>query len=270
MTFNEYKEELIKKAEEKNIDYTEIIKKYENRYNLGLEAGLTEDEIVNRFESVDEVLKTLENEKNSNLKNFYLNFDSGDVTIKVVEGDSITYVYDKKFEEYYDVKEVDNKFSITYKKSKFLYHKNIELQVLVGEDVEFNEFRINLVSGDLVTKGKISAKEIKIDTVSGDASIDQFDSQDLAVISSVNGDISINNLKSTKGKISTVSGDITIKKALLNELGIGTVSGDVVIDGTVLSIKSSSVSGDVVYNGYITNDNFTNKFKNVFRRKNNE
>ncbi|MGI6607400.1 MAG: hypothetical protein ACOX1F_00250 [Erysipelotrichaceae bacterium] len=49
MMFEKFIAQLTAKAQENNVDAESLIKTYQNRYQLGLEAGLSEEEIVSRF-----------------------------------------------------------------------------------------------------------------------------------------------------------------------------------------------------------------------------
>lgn len=272
MTFKEFQVELALEANKRGIDPEPILEKYKNRFNLGVEAGIDEEEIVSRFGKIEDILgptqEKIEHASSTNKKELFISLDAGTSTINFVDGDKITYSLDERAKNLYLVKDEDNRFEISFKTKNLFSHKTTNVIINIGKDLDLTNVTLNLVSSDLKVNGKLVCEELKLDTMSADISFDGIEVKKNAKFSLISGDMNISSLKANNVSLSTVSGDVKINTTIVEKLSISTVSGDVTVDGLVSTIKSSSVSGDVIYNGTFVNESVAKKLKNVFGRKN--
>ena len=273
MTFNEFKEELIEALEKKNIPPKEIVEKYEKRMQLALEAGFSEEEAINKFGSIDDIVESClkSDEKDECLKTFSVSIDSGDIIVKFVEGSDISYSLPEKYLKDYNVKNNSDGFSFEPVSAKMPSHRGITFRFFIGKELKFAKFIIRSATADIIIKsGDIKADVCKFEIVSGDLNIEGIEAKKEFAISTISGDVEVDKIKSDKVSISTVSGDLEFKSAVIETLDVSTISGDINVNGLVSNIKSSAISGEVTYNAEEVSKPFTKKVINIFRRNKNE
>jgi len=134
-------------------------------------------------------------------------------------------------------------------------------------EASLREFKINIVSGDVVLEG-ITAAEFLLETVSGDIKIQDLMAEKIR-INSTSGDIAVKeytgnidagaisgNINLIGGgdnediDVSAVSGDILIDQDSVSDMNIGSISGDVKIklsEDSQFYLDVSTVSGDIKY-----------------------
>ncbi len=134
-------------------------------------------------------------------------------------------------------------------------------------EVSLEEFKINVVSGDVVLED-ITAAEFLLETVSGDIKIRELVAEKIR-IDSTSGDIILKEYTgnidagSTSGDVSlvggsdnedldasTVSGDIYIEQDAVSDMSTGSTSGDVRIrlpEDSQFYLGISTVAGDIKY-----------------------
>lgn len=275
--FENFINELEQKLKENNIPAEEIIAKYNNRYNLGIEAGFTEEEVIKKLGSVEKIVESYLKEENKfqekegnfskTMKLFSISsVNDLDVNITFIEGDKILYSMDEKLEKYYTVTFDENNFSIKCEVQKIPFNIKGFINVQIGKEIYFETFKLKGISSDWnITEGEIVADNIYLSTVSGDILIDTIKVKNNAKINFVSGDFKINILNAKNISISGVSGDIKIDKVKCQDFKANTVSGDMVVDGYIEKTYTSTISGDIVINKNKTKT-MLEKLKNSFKR----
>ncbi len=271
----------------------EILATYEEHFALGHEAGMTDEEIIERFDSIDEIVSKLSQKKSSNK-----NASCYDVVldlscfeefyIKKTEASGICFDLDEEALDYVEILRKGNHLELKKKKSFVSYpnKKKFEGTMLVGPNVSFRDFVIKSIYTDLHCNlaiecvnfsltnvngdfGKISViaeKTTTIHNTTGDLSFTILNAPKFT-LSNVSGDIEIEDLTSEMNEISTVSGDIDIRNATEAEYRIKSVSGDVTIHkgGNVDLIKSTTISGSIRVNGKDVSKTLSERLKNSFK-----
>ena len=274
---SEYLNNLRKRLEEENIsNIDEIMSKYEDRYNFGLEAGLKEKEIeqmlgdiediVNKYktETVDVEFVNSKDDDEDYKPILYVKVLRDDIVIKESKDDECHIYFEKTKSSYYSVTNSKSKgIIINYLKNMVLtlnkIHGKITIEIPLNKKFRTCEF--NLGSADLKSIN-LDAKKISLIAGSGDIEFDNFVSKGDLSIHLVSGDIECKKLE-CEGElhITTVSGDIDIDEAKANLIKIDTVSGDVSINKAEGKVDSKSISGDIHVNG----GDFSNLKKNIGR-----
>jgi DUF4097 and DUF4098 domain-containing protein YvlB len=107
----------------------------------------------------------------------------------------------------------------------------------------------NSVSGD-VTVGRVG-QDLDVNSVSGDATISNVNGR--ASVHSVSGDVKINDVNGDV-EAKSVSGDV-VAREVRGYMTANTVSGDIRInESSPTSIKASTTSGDIQFNGDLSAD----------------
>lgn len=260
MTRDEYISELRRALDNNSIaNYTEIVEKYERRFDLGLEAGLSIDEIITMLGSVEDVV-TMYLSKKVDLKDtdfvfdvederkYSLNIKTNIADVDIVRGrkEGIVISMDNQTSNNVTVKNIDHKISIEDNFTKSIFVRgNKTIKIEVGDEVVFDEINISTTSCDLDMCSLI-VKELNYKTVSGDASMDKLTTKQVKLYT-VSGDIDIDKLLCNEVKMTTVSGDIDIDYLEAKDAFISTVSGDINITGKCQNKKCQCVSGDINY-----------------------
>lgn len=269
MKYSEYREELKTALLNANLDAETILLKYDRRIELAKEAGFTEEEAVAKFGSIDDIVESYlyEDDSSEERRKLTIQVDRGDVIIKFVEGSNISYQVGEKYLSDYKVVNNKEEFSFIPKSNKRESHKNATYRFYIGKDAKFSKIKLSTVSADVIIKGgEINAESISFETVSGDLNIEEVSSKSKVCFAAISGDILVLNLKSENLSLSTVSGDVTVRNAIVKQCTISTISGDVIINGSVTNIRSSSVSGDVIYNENLVSPSLTKRVSNMFKR----
>lgn len=128
------------------------------------------------------------------------------------------------------------------------YSKNLELIDVSGDvevdELEMQNIKINLSSGDIKIAKNLKANEIDIVTISGDMNIQNISSEKVK-IESTSGDIDIGKITGDI-KLKTISGEILARK-LSGNINLETTSGDIEINEFMIYGNSTvnSISGDI-------------------------
>lgn len=271
------KEDFLKKLEEelnktnaKNID--SILKKYEARYDFGLESDLSEEEIENMLGNPKDIASKYGKEKKETNKkgNISIKTVNDNIVVEKSNDDKIHILFDEiDFSLYNDYKTCIDEEGVRFEffKTKYfgLNRKSAgEITLQIPEDREFDNVLISTQCGDIKIDS-INSGKVDIITQSGDVAIKAIKSENFK-IHTVSGDLLCYKIYSNKASISNVSGDIVINKLDSTELKVDTISGDVIIRDTNATYKTSSISGDVMING-MKCGSFKDNIKGVFRRK---
>ena len=265
---DEYLKKLEELLEENNIkNKEEVLKKYQKRYEFGLESELSDDEIEKMLGNPEDVVEKLKDNKDRVKPSFKIydevksDYKKGyNLVVKTV-GDDI-YIVDStddlvhlEFEnvdvDSYNVKnDSESGVLISYVKTKFFglnRRKSGKITIKVPKGRVFDLVEISTTSGDH-NIDKLSANTVSFSTVSGDADIHSIKCNYVS-ISAVSGDYEINEIDSDKLTINTVSGDIDISELKTNKIVLDSVSGDIDINSTSCdNITCNSVSGDIKVN----------------------
>lgn len=275
--FEKYIQELEQKLKENNIPTTEIIAKYKNRYNLGIEAGFTEEEIIEKLGSVDKIVESYLKEENKfqekegnfskTMKLFSIStINTIDVNINFIDGNKIIYSMDEKLEKYYSVTFDENNFIIKCEVQKIPFNIKGDINIQIGKEIYFETFKLKGVSSDWnITGGVVYANNSYFSSVSGDVLIDSIKSKSTAKINFVSGNFKIHNLNAKNIFVSGVSGDFIINKVKCHEFKANTVSGDMKVDGYIENTYTSTISGDIIINKNKTKTMFE-KLKHNFKK----
>lgn len=256
----------------------EILDKYSKRYDFGLEAGLTPEEIEKRLGEPREVIKKYINNSYQDDMEYSELLNPYSIHVAALS-ERVEFVHSKdndvhvEFEnivlDNYNVEKTKDSVSIKWKKRKFLSlnrHKNSVIRIEIPKGRKLNDVVISTTSGKLQMTNFV-ANSVKITLVSADGVLNDCIA-DRFVCNTVSGDLSINELKTNYTKIDTVSGDVEIRILTTKELKGDTVSGDIIIhDGTIDSISSSSVSGDIFINGEESGKSVAKKLKGIFKNE---
>ena len=270
MNKEEYLNKIRELLEKENVEGVEnIISDIEKKYDLGVMAGLSEDEIVDdlgtpfdilgKYKQKDEDLKYMDMEINDPF--------SSDIRIEKREEEGIDIRISKDLKDKMEVIVEDNKISIKpfRKNNHFRIIRSSEIAIFYGpnikfgnvslytasgdsiiDDIECKIVKIETVSGDFEIKG-ISAESVFLKTVSGDFEVKGISAESV-ILKTVSGDIDINTLKTGACSISTVSGDIDVSSCNINSLVVSTISGDIDVTGVVKTSKCTRISGDININ----------------------
>lgn len=250
---DEYLKNLKEKLEENNInDKDRIYLKYEARYDFGLEAGMSEEDIESKLGSVDSIIEQFKN------KVVVPTIVKEDISIKSTHDDiifkedstidKVKVEFDSISEEFYNVTEEDSKLSISYLENKFLLVNRKEVglvTILIPSNSKLGDITLYSTSGD-VSFDKLECDNFSLRTTSSDVK-GTFLTCKTVNLSNVSGDVFISKVISDEGSINTVSGDYK-SDYFKGDLKINTVSGDVIIENYFGTYKSSTVSGDVIIN----------------------
>ncbi|MBD5390631.1 DUF4097 family beta strand repeat protein [bacterium] len=276
------------------VDVDSIIDKYKEHFSLGHEAGMTDEEIIERFDSIDDIIQSFqssEEEQPQTEQGFSLTLDVSQFSdFKIENSDKPFGIQFKLDEDSTKYVEVIRNGKEIHLKSKFKdslglphhfegiayigYQEKIENfnATAVNCDMEFGcrmkceSFSLTIISGDVSNLDVHAEEKIYINSVNGDLTIVNLITKNLQ-LSTVNGDMKVEEVVCDQIKLSTVNGDIHIKNSNSAPYTINTVSGDVVIDSGVRpeDVKVSTVSGKVTVEGISVGKSLAEKLRNKFK-----
>ncbi|MDO4378832.1 MAG: DUF4097 family beta strand repeat-containing protein [Erysipelotrichia bacterium] len=273
---DKYLEELEKYCADKNIDSTPIIEKIKSRFELGKEAGLTEEEIIERLgdysdyvcdNSKELPLKFSESSAEYDYKSLEIHL-VGNVDLKVCDSDDdkIHVNMDEELEDIYELL-VENDKIILHSKNHHGCFNNIDgdIELFLPNNLTYQSVNIEDVNGDIDCDDYgFVCQNCHIETVNGDLSFAYIKS-DSCKISTVSGDIDIDNLFSEKTQIDSVNGDVEVSKGKTNTLDVSSVNGDINFNGIVDIVNSSTVNGDITVNKKIVSQTISDAINNAFK-----
>lgn len=250
MNKNEYLNKVKEVLINANVDnIEEIISELDKKYEIGLMAGLSDEEIISDLGKEDDILRKYQN-KNSEYCFMDMEINdpfSSDINIINRDENGIDIKLSKELKDKLTVVVEDDQVTIKPIGNKTHFRiRSSEMAIYIGPNIKFNKVTIFTVSGDS-TIGSLSCESAKIDTVSGDFDIESLSAKSLN-LETVSGDISINELKVDNCVISCVSGDIDVNSCKIGSLVVSTISGDVEMTGSVKTSKCSRISGDITIN----------------------
>ena len=245
-------EELRKALEEANVENSEeIVAKYLEHFSLGHEAGMTDEEIIERFDSIEDiVLQARRTKKNSSRYEVILDLDCFSDFRIVRKGVGIEFNIEEDAFKHVSVLRDGNRIHLKSNlKSKFMSsfkRRGFEGTMFVGADVIFDQFTINNVNCDITCNFKIQCTDFSFCNVNGDIEDLDIVAEESIVINNTSGDIELSNVEAPTIKINSVSGDITVDELTADYVKLSTVSGDISVQiSTDAEYNISTVSGDV-------------------------
>ena len=264
--------ELEKELEKNNIaNKDEILEKYQDRYQFGLQSGLSEEEILAMFGSPEEIAKEyLEKKQNEKVKkDLIIKTVQDDIVIMESSDDKIHFEFkDVNLAKYSDLKKAITETGVyfTYLKAKYLglnRGKSGIFYLFLPKDINFKKIEITTTSGDIKIDS-LQGSRIWIQTTSGNVEIKNLVSDKFS-LKGVSGDVFCENLEFSNMSYYSVSGDLKVNRACGETVHIDTVSGDVIIEESNAKYSTSSISGDIKI-GNKEMLPFYKKVAGVFRR----
>ncbi len=257
---DEYIEKLNDYCKEHNIEPDQYVAKVKNYFELGKQIDLTDQQIIQRLGTVEELVNTEQKDYVITVKDDnQMNFDKPELSIEMpFDVDVIIESNDNNEVSIdYDDDELSNYVQLSVSKkaidlsAKGAHFKNIDGQITLSlpDNLSYKSVRISTVSGDIDCDdyGFICDK-FKLESVSGDCNFKFIKAEDVS-FDIVSSDTTVENLDCQYCKLNSVDGDITIEKSIIDHLKVNTVSGDVNVDGQIANSSSDTISGDIYING---------------------
>lgn len=271
--FEKFIAELTKKAQENNVNVDELIQNYRNHYQLGLEAGLSEEEIMARFGSVEEIFGLKQQKSATYFKLFKVALiHGGDLNITTSKDDDIHIDIEENAIDYYTTVISEDELIIEplHKDVKIFKRISGDITISFPETTTFKKVDLKAISSDINSKNfGFICDDFCLNSTSGDADFIYIKTNS-AKFATVSGDVDITNMFSSNCSIATVSGDFNTSRGAIYKLNASTVSGDIAINGKVEKVKSSSISGDItinnVYEKTTVSDLIQDGFKNFLKK----
>lgn len=256
----------------------EIIKKYEKRYDFGLEAGMSEEEIEKKLgdpkdiakEYKEDSSKTNDKKKKKESKtksdyNLIVHSINDNVRITKSQDNKLHIKFD--FDDYdnYNITDNDRGVKVEYLKSKYFAlnrKKPGEILIELPEDLTFDIVEITSASG-VVYIDYIKSNKLNISTTSGVQNIDKIECK-YVNLASVSSTINVDLIVAERVTISSVSGKIYANKLDSSSVIVDTISGDVTIDEATGKLKTTSITGNILINNTEYNS-FKGFVKGVFK-----
>lgn len=252
MNKNEYLRnlELMLKAHDIE-NYAEIVSKYEKRFELARDAGMTEEEAIKMLGSVESVCKKYAGVEETVYYDIYsLKIDcalASEIIIKKGSKDGIVINIDDDLGDKLNITKSDKKIVIADKFGKSFFRRaRGTILVEIGSNIKFETFEINTVAAD-VEICEIHTKKFITSTVSGDFDIEKIVADEIKM-NTVSGDYDVNRIKTVELRISTISGDADVAFIDCENAIFDTISGDIEVTGKILKKRGSSISGNITYN----------------------
>ncbi len=273
---DKYLEELEKYCTANNIDSVPIVEKIKSRFELGKEAGLTEEEIIERLgdysayvsnEPKEQPLTFSESSMEYDYKSLEINLVGNvDLTVCNSDDDTIHIDMDEELEDIYELLVDDDKIVLRSKNQHGCFNNiNGDIELCLPNNLTYQTVSINDVNGDIDCDDYgFVCQNCYIETVNGDLSFAYIKSE-ICKISTVSGDIDIGNLFSEKTQIDTVNGDVEISKGKTTALDASSVNGDINFNGIVDVVNSSTVNGDITINKKIVSQTVSEAINNALK-----
>lgn len=251
----EFLDELEKELNEAGVsNVKEVVDLYEKRFALGLEAGLSEEEILEMLDDIQTIVKsyTPQKEQSSEEEQYELTLDLryfSDFDIISTVGSEIRFEIDEKALEFVKVHKENRKIQLKSINKEIVFKKKKRLDgtLYIGQDLEFSKFIIENIGCDVSMEDMtIRCEKLEISNVSGDLDLARFDVASSAKFHNTTGDITLDSVVSPYLELSTVSGDFDIEEIVCDEGKISSISGDIHINKcNNAKLKMNTISGDV-------------------------
>lgn len=252
-------------------DAEEIYEKYRKRYEFGLEAELSEEEIEKQLGTVDEIISKYkdsstieieevkkeisENEKESELKenehatkhSLYLKVVSDSLTIKHDDSiDDFTFKFKDTDSSLYEIIKENGNVTLNFKDKSFFSFNRKEIgdiTLLIPTNFSLNEVSISNCNAD-VDIDYLDADKIIFVNKSGDYDCSSTVKSQYVEINNCSGDYSIKEIVSKKVIIHNLSGDIDIS-TVKGDVEISNISGDINVDTIYGTSTVNNITGEV-------------------------
>lgn len=256
---DEFLKNLEERLKEENVDNIEdIITKYEKRYDFGIEAGLSDEEIETMLGSIDEIVKEYQKETRYEYKESYgkmklsVSTVADNVSFERSKDDTIHIYFENIDENSYNVHKSQDEIEISYINKKFFglnRRRPGTITIGIPEGMSLHKLHLSTVSGDLTSEINIDSEYMVFEMVSGDSEFNRLKSNEFKC-HVVSGDLEIKELDTNIIEISSVSGDVDVEVLHADTLKASTISGDIHIKEAYESMKisSSSISGSIKIN----------------------
>lgn len=244
-------EELRKALTEAKVEkIEEIVSEYEEHFLVGHEAGMTDEEIIERFGTIDEIVESYKNLQENNEMNYYLSLNLeifDEFSIERTDANEIHLVADEEVFNYITVEKGMRSFRLKLKEERRFHTIKPKYSgtLYIGKQMVFDQVAINNVSSDLKICS-LKGKKLLIQNVSGDAELEDMDFSENVKISSVSGDVDAKSITAPNVVISTVSGDFEIDEICCDDASLKDVNGDIRIGiMNEANVTLASVNGDI-------------------------
>lgn len=274
-----YLNELENQINIQNVDgKQEILEKYRKRYDFGLEAGMSCEEIENMLGDPRDIIagyRKQEESKNETAYEYAELTDKMSIEVQTLADDvEIIYSRDTEYHvefedvepDLYEIDKSENRIKIIYKKKKFFSlnrKKSGLIRIEIPRSRVLKKLDISTASGD-ISIPSVKTDEFELGAVSGDCKFEDIESQ-YASFATVSGDIDGKNVTAKDIKMDTVSGDITVNFVVCENLKADSISGDITLREVKGNVSSTCVSGDITVNGEPCGTNVKNYVKGLFR-----
>ncbi|MDE7263889.1 MAG: DUF4097 family beta strand repeat-containing protein [Anaeroplasmataceae bacterium] len=237
----------LKDAQVENAD--EIVTKYVEHFLVGHEAGMTDEEIIDRFGSIAEIVESYKIPSNKKERKFHLSLNLeifAEFFIEQKDDDEIHLEADEDAFKYISVEKGLRTFALSCHKSYLRPNKpKYSGTLYIGKNMFFEEIFIKSVATDLEIC-PLKGEGIQIQNVSGDVELDTLNFSKRVRLSSTSGEFVAKEIISPNLMIETVNGDFKIKEICCDDVALKTVNGDINIERTnEANFVVSSVNGDV-------------------------
>lgn len=250
----EFIDELREKALKNNLDFEALVEKYTHRYNLAIEAGLGEEEAINRLGTIEDIISRelalgkrimVNDAEGYKMRCLSVEMIAGDVEIVQTANPGVEYEMDRAAKEQIEIIATDDKF-IVQSNGNHKMKGGGSLKIMISKDLSFETVRLSAMSADFDIDCDFKCDSFSLESITGDFEINgEVNACAKASISVVSGDIYVENVSTRSLDISTVSGDVSIDLVEAKKANIDTVSGDITICGSVDVVNKSSVSGHI-------------------------
>lgn len=294
---NEFLNELRKYAEQNQVDPEILVEKYSKRFDLGLEAGFTEEEVISKFGDPEMIVKdyaktinqTAQTEKTQScedkkeyVKKKFLLFelDHKNVVVKLIASDNDAVKYQVEDDAPNPVKVVimpegfdirpsnyfiknDSKCVVTLFLNKNYKFETVDFDIKEG-CVDTTDFTIyaDKVNFDnyngILNIGNIIADKVCLKNAKGDFSAKLVNSKKIDIDDTL-GDIDVESLVSDSLVVKTLSGNLTFASMLCEKGKFSTLDGKIHICGEVKDYTANAVTGEIKINSETVSDNLSNK-----------
>ncbi|MCR5113244.1 MAG: DUF4097 family beta strand repeat-containing protein [Acholeplasmatales bacterium] len=258
----------------------EILKKYEKRYDFGIESELTEDEIEKMLGNPTEIAKKLSEtkpiakEEFSDSVEFKPNYNliiktvNDNIVIRRSNDDKIHTYLDNTDMNAYTLKNNDiDGVMMAYKTGSWFSlnrRHNGALEIDIPEKTVFDKIEITSQVGQIVIEIPLEGNDITIEATSSNGDIADIMANNI-YIHSVSGDMNFNKLSARTVKLSTVSGDLNVNQVDATDIIADSISGDIKVLASNARAKTSAITGDIII-GSSNTKNFKTKAKEFFKR----
>ncbi len=262
----------LKKRQLSDSTIEEIVRDYDEMIHTGLEEGMSEEEILKKFGSVEHVaeelarVETSDPKANADEETFIKRFDltedtycievklpTENVTYQQGEDNAIVITANRALDEKdYTFRYANHRLTIIGPRAKgfglfnlLTRHLHTAITITLPSKATCERLHHKATNGHLTFKA-VTIGDVRINNVNGDVAATQSTLNDI-VYATVNGDLMIEDTTVNSLTTNAVNGDVmltktTIKGAMHHE----TVSGDAMLKQvTCASFDMSAVSGDL-------------------------